>query len=135
MSVLVFAALGCGGEESVLEVGVIEYLGREGEIAGLDAAFEVGMPRRVVVETFGGGCVTQGSIEVVEEEEVTYLTPFDRRFIPPDDGGCISVLFTYRHEIELSFHEVGTRHVVVKGRGVDEVGEFLVEREYSLEVQ
>lgn len=74
-----------------------------------------GVPFTVEVDTYGGGCASEGETRVEVTELATRVSVFDQDFIPRD-GACTDPLLTFTHQATVRFSRAGTATLQVRGR-------------------
>jgi hypothetical protein len=108
------AHLAACADESVLELGYIEYASSPFVIE-LPSPLLAGQPIIATITTYGNGCVSAYSTGQATSEDTIYLTPFDVRRLP-DDGACPDIVQSMLHRVEIVFPLPGTWTVRVHGR-------------------
>ena len=94
----------------------------------------VGEPVRVVVTTYGGGCIAQGETEAAVVGLAADVTPYDYVAVRlPPHGACTMELRLYVHEATLTFAAAGRATVRVHGREVPGGRPLTVAREIVVE--
>lgn len=133
-SCLVAAALvlgGCGilgpDEEEVL--GAIEFYGDPFVLEAPDTV-TAGEEFTASVRTYGGGCITKGSMSVSIEGQLATLVPVD---IQSSAGVCTLELRLFSHSAGIRFDGRGDAVIRVQGR--KEPGGEVVTRERSIWVR
>jgi hypothetical protein len=106
--------------ESAVLLGQME-VGGEAFPLGLTAPDTVraGESFRVVVTTFGNGCVSKGDMEAVVKPSHAVLSPFD---IHSGAEVCTEIAQFFDHHAELRFTSVGEATIRVRGRRVFDAG-------------
>lgn len=127
------ATLAACADESVLEVGYIEYASSTFvlEVPDLIVAAE---PFTVSFATYGNSCVSAYSTGVAFDSETAFLTPFDVRQLPAD-GACDDVLQELPHPAQIVFATPGMKTVRVHGRKLEPPMDSLVDRDTMILVQ
>lgn len=105
----ILAPVGRGGER---RLGVVAFYHEPVRIA-VPETVAVGAALRVVVTTYGGGCVTKGDTEVTVAARLAEVRPFDRY---ATGGACTEELRLHAHEAAVRFTHPGQAVVRVQGR-------------------
>ncbi len=109
----------CGADDQeVIELGTLEYLDQPAMIE-VPRNSSVGESIRVLVTTYGGGCISFERTEIETTISGADFRPFDRRVIPGEDGKCPAILRLIPHEEYVSFSSPGTQKITVRGRRID----------------
>lgn len=89
------------------------------------------------VSTYGDGCASLESTELEYRDGGAFVTPLDRRAIPPEGGGCPQILLTFVHRVEVVFPVSGSRTVTVHGRRPSQLGDTAmpIDREVHVNVE
>jgi hypothetical protein len=105
--------------------GVLEFAAPQGELQNAEAAYPLGLTApdtvragesfRVVVTTFGNGCVSKGEMETAAQPGLAILSPFD---FHSGAEVCTEVAQFFDHHAELRFTSVGEATIRVMGRRV-----------------
>jgi hypothetical protein len=109
--------------------GVLEWAALQGEMESAEGAHPVGLTApdtvragesfRVVVTTFGNGCVSKGDMEASTEPGIAILSPFD---FHSGAEFCTEIAQFLDHHAELQFTSVGEATIRVMGRRVFDAG-------------
>lgn len=104
-----------GPHSPALRMGVIEFYQQPVEVEAPDEAV-AGVPIRVTVKTFGGGCVRKSHTEAGVSELVGTVVPWDLdQTLADPDVVCTEELRIFEHTAELTFPAAGEATVRVHG--------------------
>src|SRR3954468_23729198 len=116
LGVLAFGTIpACGGADDVVDVGFVEWVG---------APFTIEIPSTVRTSerfeanltTYGDGCTSSESTEVILQADSASITPYNRERIPSHDEGCPLNVILIPHQASLMFETPGTKRIIVRGR-------------------
>ena len=128
----VCAAVACD-DGVIVEIGVIEQDG-PAQIQ-VPTTARVGEPALIQVTTYGGGCVSVETTEVVVTDDGAEITPYDRR----REGNCTAIRLEFDHNAAIRFDTPGLKVIRVNGRkmyfGGGEFQDELVQRTFSMNVE
>ncbi len=101
--------------QAALRMGVIDFHQQPAEVEVPDEGV-VGVPIRVSVKTFGGGCVRKSHTQATVTELTGTVVPWDldRTLVDPD-AVCTEELRIFEHTAELTFLAAGEATVRVHG--------------------
>jgi hypothetical protein len=118
---LALATLAACAEDSVVEVGIVEFLDRP-FMLDMPAAARAGESFEIGVPTYGGGCESEESTDVQNDsEELVTITPYDRRILA---DACTIPLRIFPHRASVSFALPGMKTLRVRGRKLDDHRKF-----------
>ena len=80
---------------------------------------QAGVPFEVTVQTVGGGCLEADGVDIKLEERLAVIVPYDLDVIPDENGDCPADIGPEPHFTQLTFNELGSATVGVKGRRKD----------------
>lgn len=137
MTLGLVAAAGCaahgdddGARPGTYEVrlGIIEHYGSSTDVMTVSSGFVRGVATEVVVRTYGGGCEEGWDEDLVVEDGVATLTPWDRSYVPAPPSGdvveaCTADLRRFEHRFEVVFEAAGDAVIRVRGRRVGGLGD------------
>ena len=127
------ALLAACADESVLELGYIEY-GSSPFVIDVPSPLLAGQPFTATITTYGGGCVSAYSTGYASSEDTIYLTPFDVRRLP-DDGACPDILLTLQHGVAIVAPTAGPWTLRVHGRALADGVTTEIDRDTMLVVE
>jgi hypothetical protein len=128
---LALVTLAACTEDSVVEVGFVEYHGTP-FMLHMPAAARAGESFEIGVPTYGPGCVSEESTHVqTESEALVTITPYDRRIVT---DGCLLNLQTFPHRARVSFALPGTKTLRVRGRKDGQFGSSDVVHERQIQI-
>ncbi|TVR60216.1 MAG: hypothetical protein EA422_14185 [Gemmatimonadales bacterium] len=110
-----------GPDDEGRVLGAIEHYGDPARIE-VPSHVSAGEPFTVTVTTYGGGCVSQGEVEVSLSGRQATVSPYDydvradRRVTLPPNTICTAVLQHFTHEAELRFDHAGPARVTIRGQ-------------------
>lgn len=99
----------------VREEGVISLYENTEEVVFAPETVQAGRPFSVTVQTFGDGCVEASDMEVTVTGNLAVLVPYDLVTIPSGDRFCPLVLKRPVHTAQITFEELGSATLRVKG--------------------
>jgi hypothetical protein len=107
----------CASEDTVVELGVLEHY-QDAPMIEAPATASVGVPVDVRVRTYGDGCVSLESTDVVLTADGADILPHDRRRMNQVGTQILQFL---PHEASVVFDSAGPRTLRVHGRRLDRV--------------
>ena len=114
--------VGCASQAQdwteVVEVGQVGYDGMT-PLVHVPQSSTAGSDFVVDVTTWGGGCQSLESTEVVASSGVIDVTPYDRRRIPPPGSGCTQPLLVFEHHATIVFDMPGMQTIRLHVRSPD----------------
>jgi hypothetical protein len=121
------------GEPGTFEVrrGTIWFYGDPVTIEVADSV-AAGAPLRVVVRTYGGGCVFQGYTRAVVTGLQATVEPYDSVYAPGENEACTAELRHYLHETSVTFDAAGAATIRVTGRREPEGSTITQERSITV---
>lgn len=108
---------GLSGPRDVSRLGILEFHGDSRNVVTAPDTATAGEPFDVTVLTYGGGCDQKGETRVESADGVVVITPVDV-FVEGEDVVCPAILRRFEHAARVSFDEVGTGEIRVRGRRV-----------------
>lgn len=98
-------------------LGTLEHY-RDPVRIDMPTSVPAGEPFEVKVTTYGGGCISQGEVEVEVRARRATISPYDHDSslnLPPNTV-CTAALMLFTHEAVLQFEEAGTARVTIRGQ-------------------
>ncbi len=126
--------LGACEPGALVEVGIIDHYGEADGVLEAPLSARVGEPITVVVNTYGGGCISAESISVGERSGAIELTPFDRDESPGRDA-CTLELRRLSHPTDVEFAAQGTALLIVHGRRVTQTTDEVTEMRQQIVIE
>jgi hypothetical protein len=109
----------CADEDSIVELGVLAYNPYDPPRVEVPLSVAEGVALHVDVTTFGDGCVTYERTDLDIDGDVIDIFPYDRRELPPPNGGCTLIGLDFDHGGAIIFKTAGAKLIRVHGRRVD----------------
>ena len=131
LGLLAIAVTSCGllEPDETLVPGIIQSYGSPLVFEAPDTV-TAGVPFRAVVRTYGGGCISKGSVTVAIDGRIATLVPRDRQ---SDADFCTLELRFFSHEVDILFEGSGLGEIRVVGRV--EPGDSIVVRKRAVWVR
>jgi hypothetical protein len=111
---LTFVAAACNSVDHV-EVAFVEWVD-EPFAFSIPTSVSAGQSFEAVLTTYGDGCASVDSTDVVVDSASASITPFDRERVPAGSETCVSNVMLLAHSVQLVFDASGTKTLVVHGR-------------------